>query len=177
MTNRLKDKSRTFTFSANPDFIEEVKQHLQEPFSNAVVKGLRLYLEREDSGWGTSVTLQRRLGTLVETLEFTGRWIVPPDQPIEAAVDDSILDGTSSVAPIADAKGNAHRIWWSAALTRKRSFIWFYSARKDGLTAGEFEYSVQKKSDLHSRGFWIVPASIYEQVRKTASPLPPVEIG
>ena len=175
MKDRLKDKSRTFTFSANPDFIEEVKQHLREPFSNAVVKGLRLYLEGEDSGWGTSVTLRHRLGTLVETLEFTGRWIVPPDQPIEAAVESEVLDRTSSVADTPT--GNGHRVWWSAALTRKRSFIWFYSARRDGLTAGEFEYLVQEKSQLHAPGFWIVSSSVYEHVRKMASPLPSIEIG
>src|ERR1700733_13674784 len=97
MKSRLKDKSQTFTFSANPDFIDEVKQYLREPFSNAVVKGLRLYLEREDSGWGKAVILRHRLGTLEEMLEFTGRWIIPPDQPIEAAIHlTSNADATSS---------------------------------------------------------------------------------
>lgn len=95
--------------------------------------------------------LWHRLGTLEEMLEFTGRWIIPPDQPIEAALHlTSNVDATSSNESLA---GNERQVWWSAALTRRRSFIWFYSSRRDGLTTGEFEYSVQEKSELHASSF------------------------
>lgn len=51
------------------------------------------------------------------------------------------------------------------------------STRRDGISAADFQYSVQQKSDLHALASWIVPSEVYERVRNIASLLPVIEIG
>lgn len=154
-------KSQTFTFSASPEFVAEVKNLIQEPFSRAVVKGLQLYLEDQGLGAGRRIRVRHCLGSLTETLEFHGVWIVNPESCI-------------SFGPVSQSEPTkSPTSWWAAGLTTTRCFIWFCGSDKEGLVRGEFDYRMQHQSELGQPTFWIVPTEVYDSIRRMAGSLMP----
>jgi hypothetical protein len=179
---RDSDAARSFSFSARPTFVNEVKSVVEGSFSRAVVDGLALVLERSRARGYDRIQVLHRLGSLLEPLELFGRWVVAPDRPLmflrPAGMPDTSADANSTDGVPELLQDDMSRCeWWAAAVTIDRDFIWFCALDDDGLTSGDYTYFVQSAADLHLSSFWIVPNEIYNSVRRKAGAmLPPRRI-
>jgi hypothetical protein len=163
-------KLTTHTFAADASFIETVRERVAPlSLSKYVVEAIK-------------EKLPHSLGAgLVETLEFSGRWIVPPSQPIRyVSAEVAESQATRATKEWTDAVGTRNATqttWWAAAVTVSRSFIWLHADRENGIADGHFSYRVQEAGDLAAAALLDVPQEVYETVRQTAGHLPPKRIG
>jgi hypothetical protein len=161
---------KSVSFSADPTFIEKVKVQIgHRSLSSFIVEALEEKLVRLRSDDGV-IKIGQRVGTLLQPLEFVGRWIVPPENAL--MTDDGC--GTSDCQATADERGcqPQQRTWWAAAITDEGSFVWLSSASPDGIQNGRFFLQVQGREEVAFGAFFGVPQPIYEQVRRIAPPLP-----
>lgn len=176
-------KLTTHTFAADASFIETVRERVAPlSLSKYVVEAIKEKLERGAEEVGEVVRIPHSLGAgLVETLEFSGRWIVPPSQPIRyVSAEVAESQATRATKEWTDAVGTRNATqttWWAAAVTVSRSFIWLHADRENGIADGHFSYRVQEAGDLAAAALLDVPQEVYETVRQTAGHLPPKRIG
>jgi hypothetical protein len=179
----VQSKLTTHTFTADPAFIEAVRERVAPlSLSKFIVQALKDKLQRRSEDSDEIVRIPHSLGAkLVETLEFSGRWIVPPSQPIRhVSAEVAAPQATEAIKGWTDAVGPreaAQTTWWAAALTVSRSFIWLHTDRENGIADGHFSYRVQDAGDLAAAALLDVPQDVYETVRQSAGPLPPKRIG
>jgi hypothetical protein len=178
---KVENKLTTHTFTADAAFIEAVRERVAPlSLSKFIVQAVQETLQRRSDD-SDVVRIPHSLGAkLVETLEFSGRWIIPPNQPIRHVSAEIAAPEVMEVNKgWTDAVGprDAQTTWWAAAVTVSRSFIWLHTDRENGIADGHFDYRVQDAGDLAAAALLDVPQEVYETVRQAAGPLPPKRIG